>query len=68
MRQQARRRLMSGKCWALDQKTFAYLAHRGATFGTVVKMTVVGLSQKMGEYPDMWSVMPTTEVQGDGTL
>jgi hypothetical protein len=64
----AQRRLMMGKCWFLDKKVFVYVVRRGTTFGTTFKVTVVGLSQKMGEFPVMWSLMPSDELYDDGTI
>jgi hypothetical protein len=63
-----RERLMLGKCWFLDKKASVFVVHRGATFGAAFKVTVVGLSQKMADLPVMWSLVPTNELHGDGTI
>ena len=60
--------LMFGECEYLSEKMFAYVVHRGATYGTTSKLTVVGLSHKMGEFPEMWGLVPTAELHGDGTI
>jgi hypothetical protein len=60
--------LMFGECEYLDDKMFVYVVHRGTTYGTTSKITVVGLSQKMGEFPKMWSLVPTDDLRGDGTI
>ena len=57
-----------GECEYLKEKMFAFVVHRGATYGTASKITVVGLSQKMGEFPEMWALMPADELYGDGTI
>ena len=64
----ARPLLMVGECTYLSEKMFVYVVHRGATFGTTSKVTVVGLSRKLGEWPDMWGFLPTDELRGDGTI
>jgi hypothetical protein len=63
-----RQRMMLGKCWFLDKKASVFVVHRGATFGAVFKITVVGLSQKMDELPVMWSLVSTNELHDDGTI
>jgi hypothetical protein len=60
--------LALGECHYLDEKMFVYVVHRGATYGAEAKFLVVGFSQKMGEFPDMWGLMSTEELQGDGTI
>ena len=60
--------VMLGECQVLDEKMFVYIVHRGATFGTTFKVTVVGLSSKMGGFPVMWSLMPTDELPVDDTI
>ena len=60
--------LMFGECEYLDEKRFVYVVHRGTTYGTTLKITVVGLSHKMGEFPEMWSLVPTHDLHGDGTI
>ena len=60
--------LMLGECHVLDEKMFVYVVHRGATYGNESKFIVVGFSEKMGEFPNMWGLMSTDELQGDGTI
>ena len=60
--------LMFGECEYLSEKMFVYVVHRGATYGATAKVTVVGLSHKMGEFPEMWSLVPTDDLHGDGTI
>ncbi len=60
--------LALGACHYLDEKMFVYVVHRGTTYGNEIKFLVVGLSQKMGEFPDMWGLMSTEELKGDGTI
>jgi hypothetical protein len=64
----ARVLLAMGVCEYLDKKIFVYVVHRGTTFGTGSKVTVVGLSRKMDELPDMWGLIPTDELPSDGTI
>ena len=60
--------LTLGECHYLDEKMFVYVVHRGITYGGESKFMVVGFSQKMGEFPDMWGLMSPDELQGDGTI
>jgi hypothetical protein len=60
--------LKIGACEYLDEKIFVYVVRRGTTFGTRYKVTVVGLSRKMGEFPDMWGLIRSDELRGDGTI
>ena len=60
--------LALGECHYLDEKMFVYVVHRGATYGNESKFIVVGFSKKMGEFPNMWGLMSTDELQGDGTI
>jgi hypothetical protein len=57
-----------GECHYLDEKKFVYVVHRGTTYGDESKFMVVGLSEKIGEFPDMWGLISTNELQGDGTI
>jgi hypothetical protein len=60
--------LAMGECHYLDEKMFVYVVHRGTTYGDESKFMVVGFSEKMGEFPDMWGLISTNELQGDGTI
>jgi hypothetical protein len=60
--------LQMGVCEYLDEKIFVYIVHRGGTYGSTNRLTVVGLSPKMGEFPDMWGLKPTDELPGDDTI
>jgi hypothetical protein len=61
--------LMLGECKYLDEKMFVYVVHRGSTYGDGLnKVTVVGLSKKMGEFPAMWGIIATDDLHGDGTI
>jgi hypothetical protein len=60
--------VMLGACTFFDEKVSVYVVHRGATFGTGFKVTVVGLSSKMGEIPKMWGLIPTEQLHDDGTI
>ena len=60
--------LALGECHYLDEKMFVYVVHRGATYGSESKFMVVGFSAKMGEFPNMWGLISTDELQGDGTI
>jgi hypothetical protein len=68
MDQVARRLLEMGVCEYLNEKIFVYVVHRGTTFGTGAKVTVVGLSRNMGRVSDMWGLIPTDELSSDGTI
>lgn len=57
--------VMQGACSYFGDKLAVYVVHRGATFGTNFKVTVVGLSSKMGETPEMWGLIPTEELYAD---
>lgn len=65
--QMARALVTQGACTFFDQKVPVYVVHRGATFGTDFKVTVVGLSSKAGETPEMWGLMPTAQLYA-GTI
>jgi hypothetical protein len=54
-----------GECTYFDEKNTVYVVHRGATFGTVFKVTVVGLSFKTGETRKMWGLIPTDQLDDD---
>ena len=56
------------ECQYLGEKMFAYVVHRGTSYGTTSKVIVVGLSKKLGEFPEMWTVMSAAELVGDGTI
>ena len=60
--------VMTGACRYFGQKIYAYVVHRGPTFGTEFKVTVVGLSSRIGQNPEMWAVMPTDQLRDDGTI
>ena len=57
--------VMQGACSYFGEKVSVYVVHRGATFVTDFKVTVVGLSSKMVETPEMWGVIPTKELYAD---
>jgi hypothetical protein len=60
--------LQMGACEYLDEKIFVYVVHRGGTYGDTYKLTVVGLSQKMGEFPNMWGLKPADDLPDDDTI
>lgn len=60
--------VMTGACSYFRQKIYAYVVHRGPTFGTEFKVTVVGLSSRIGRNPEMWAVIPTDQLRDDGTI
>jgi hypothetical protein len=60
--------VMLGECTYFDEKDTVYVVHRGATFGKVLKVTVVGLSHKTGEIPEMWGLILTDQLDDDGTI
>src|SRR6266404_6366372 len=43
-----------GECKYLSEDMFVYVVYTGQTFGTDYKITVLGLANKIGEYPTMW--------------
>lgn len=53
--------LALGEC-QYTEKLFVYVVHKGATFGEKFKITVVGVSRKIGDFPEMWGMMPTSEL------
>jgi hypothetical protein len=60
--------VMLGACAYFDEKIFVYVVHRGATFGTDFKVTVVGLSSKIGEVPEMWGLIPSDQLRDEDTI
>ena len=60
--------LALGECHFLDEKMFVYVVHRGTTYGNESKFIVVGFSQTMGQFSEMWGLISTEELQGDGTI
>lgn len=47
------------ECWYSNDPVFQYVVHQGSTFGTI---TVVGLSHKSGDFPELWGLMSSKEV------
>jgi hypothetical protein len=61
--------LMIGECEYLSDGMFVYIVHRGETFGTAVKITVVGVSrQSNGAMPEFFGLIPTEELHGDDSI
>lgn len=51
--------LALGICRYYDERMFVYVVHVGDTFG---KITVVGVSYKIGTFPDLWAMKSTTDI------
>lgn len=61
--------LVRGVCEYLDDNLFVYIVHRGETFGTAPKITVVGLSRESnGAMPEFYGLMPTEELHADNSI
>lgn len=46
-------------CGYFDEPLFVYITHKGSTFGEV---TVVGVSRKIGEFPEWWGMLPSKDI------
>jgi hypothetical protein len=61
--------LERGECEYLPDDIFVYIVHRGETFGTALKITVVGLSRESnGAMPAFFGLMPTEEAHADSSI
>ena len=61
--------LVMGECEYLQDDMFVYIVHRGETFGTTLKITVVGLSRESnGAMSAFFGLMPAEEVHADGSI
>lgn len=54
--------LALGECMYFNEPVFVYIVHKGATFGDKFKVTVVGVSHKIGAFPDFYGLIPTSEL------
>ncbi len=48
-----------GICQYFDERLFIYVVHVGTTYG---KITVVGVSDKQGTFPTMWSMKESKDI------
>ena len=60
--------VMLGECTYFDVKDTVYIVHRGASFGKILRVTVVGLSHKTGEIPEMWGLILNDQLDDEGTI
>jgi hypothetical protein len=61
--------LVMGVCEYLPDDMFVYIVHRGETFGSTEKITVVGLSRESnGAMPAFFGLMPTQELHPDDSI
>ncbi len=52
--------LALGECQYTPEPLFIYIVSKGTTFGDKFKVTVVGISRKIGELPEMWGMIETS--------
>jgi hypothetical protein len=58
-----------GECEYLQDDMFVYIVHHGETFGTTLKITVVGLSRESnGAMSAFFGIMPPEELHADGSI
>ena len=61
--------LVMGECEYLEDEMFVYIVHRGETFGSTKKITVVGLSRESnGDMPAFFGLVPTQQLHADDSI
>jgi len=60
--------VMQGECLYLREAISVNIVQRGETYGAAFRVTVVKLSLKPAELPDMWGLVPAEKLHASSSI